>query len=388
MERRRRGLDYPRAVDLRALFPVTERFAYLNHAAVSPPSTRVRAAVDAVVDDLSRRGVAAAIDLEGKLDATREFMAGFVGANAAELAFVSNTSHALSLVAEGLSWKAGDEIAVCPEEEYPSNLYPWQRLAAERGVVLRPIASVRGGVTLDEVRRVLSPRTRLVAVSSVQYATGAVTDLAGLGTLCREAGALLSVDVIQSLGVLPLDVRGLGIDFAAAGGHKWILGLPGSGILFVDQRHIGSMRPALVGWRATQTPFDFDHARLALADSAKRFEEGNLSLTGVAALGAGAGLLHEIGKDEVRRRIGALLDDLDESLRGLGCDVSPGPGERAGILTFAHPKLETDALAKRLDEAGISLSTRRGRIRVAPHVYNDKTDTDRLLSVVKAALTA
>lgn len=374
-------------MDLRALFPVTERYAYLNHAAVSPPSTRVRDAAAEVIDALSRRGVAAAIDLEGRLDATRAFLAGFVGAAPQELAFVSNTSHALSLVAEGLSWQAGDEVAVCPEEEYPSNLYPWQRLAQERGVVLRPIASVRGGVRLDEVRKVLSPKTRLVAVSSVQYATGAVTDLAGLAQLCRDSHALLSVDVIQSLGMLPLDVRALGIDFAAAGGHKWILGLPGSGVLYVAREHIGRMRPALVGWRATQTPFDFDHARLMLADDAKRFEEGNLSLTGIAALGAGAGLLDEIGKAEVQRRITALLDDLDESLRGLGCDVSPGPGERAGILTFAHPALATDELARRLDEAGVSVSQRRGRIRVAPHVYNDKTDTDRLLSVLKAAIT-
>lgn len=373
-------------MDLRALFPVTQRYAYLNHAAVSPPSVRVRDAAGAVVEALSQRGVAAAIELEGQLDATRAFLAGFIGATAQELAFVSNTSHALSLVAEGLSWKAGDEIAVCPEEEYPSNLYPWQRLAQERGVVLRPIASVKGGVTLDEVRRVLSPKTRLVAVSSVQYATGAVTDLAGLAQLCRDNHTLLSVDVIQSLGLMPLDVRALGIDFAAAGGHKWILGLPGSGVLYVAREHIGAMRPALVGWRATQTPFDFDHARLALADDAKRFEEGNLSLTGVAALGAGAGLLDEIGKAEVQRRVTALLDDLDEALRGLGCDVSPGPGERAGILTFAHPRAPTEGLAKRLDEAGVSISQRRGRIRVAPHVYNDKTDTDRLLSVLKAAI--
>lgn len=373
-------------MDLRALFPVTQGLAYLNHAAVSPPSVRVQAAVARVVGQLSSRGVAAAIDLEGELEATRAFLAGFIGAEARELAFVTNTSHALSLVAEGLSWQAGDEIAVCHDEEYPSNLYPWQRLAAERGVVLRPIVSVRGGVTLDEVKRALSPRTRLVAVSSVQYATGAVTDLAGLGTLCREAGALLSVDVIQSLGVLPLDVRNLGIDFAAAGGHKWILGLPGSGLLYVKRDHIAAMRPALVGWRATQTPFDFDNARLVLADNAKRFEEGNLSLTGIAALGAGAGLLDEIGKDDVRRRITALLDGLDESLRGLGCDVSPGPGERAGILTFAHPRLDTGDLATRFEEAGVSLSTRRGRVRVAPHVYNDKTDTDRLLSVLESAL--
>jgi selenocysteine lyase/cysteine desulfurase len=380
-------------VDLRALFPVTSRLAYLNHAAVAPPSLRVRAAVLVEVDDLAQRGVAAAIDAEGRLEATRAFLAGFIGATPQETAFVSNTSHALSLVAEGLSWEPGDEIAVCPSEEYPSNLYPWQRLAQERGVVLRPIEAVRGGVCLDEVRKVLSPRTKLVAVSSVQYATGAVTDLAGLATLCREnpvagrAGrTLLSVDVIQSLGAVPLDVGALGLDFAAAGGHKWILGLPGSGVFFVAREHIAAMRPALVGWRATQTPFDFDHARLVLADDAKRFEEGNLSLTGVAALGAGAGLIAEVGKDVVRRHIGGLLDHLDEQLRGLGCDVSPGPGERAGILTFAHPKLETDALAKRLDAAGVALSVRRGRVRVAPHLYSDRTDTDRLLSVVRSAL--
>ena len=373
-------------MDLRALFPVTKRLAYLNHAAVAPPSLRVRDAVLAVIDDLSSRGLAAAIDQERRLDETRAALAGFIGATPGEIAFVRNTSHALSLVAEGLSWAAGDEIVVCRALEYPSNLYAWERLAVERGVVIREIEPVRGGVTLDEIVKVLSPRTRLVAVSSVQYATGTVIDLAGLATLCRARGILTSVDVIQSLGVLPLSVSDLGIDFAAAGGHKWSLGLPGSGILYARQEHLEAMRPALVGWRATQTPFDFDRPNGTLALDAKRFEEGNLSLTGVAALGAGIALIEEVGQRAVQAHITDLLDGLDEALRGLGCEVSPGPRERAGILVFRHPRLDGEALAKRLDDEGVSVSLRRGSVRVAPHLYNDKTDTDRLVSVLRAAL--
>jgi cysteine desulfurase / selenocysteine lyase len=374
--------------NLRDLFPATKSLAYLNHSAVSPPSLRVREAVLAVVDDLSARGVNAAIDQEGMMEETRAFLAGFIGARVEELAFVTNTSHALSLVAEGIAFRPGDEIAVCETEEYPSNVYPWQRLARERGVVLRSIPSVRGGVTLDGVRSVVSPKTRLVAASSVQYATGAVTNLASVGAFCREQGILFAVDVIQSLGVRPLDVHAACIDFAAAGSHKWTLGLPGSGIFFVRQALISTLRPALVGWRATQTPFDFDNVNLTLADTAKRFEEGNLSLTGIAALGAGLRLIDEVGKATVQTTVTKLLDDLEERLRGLGCDVSPGPGERAGILTFASPRVPSEELFKRLDEAGVALSMRRGRVRVAPHFYNDSTDTDRLLSVVREAIAA
>lgn len=372
---------------MRALFPVTKSLAYLNHSAVSPPSLRVRQAVLSVVDDLGARGVAAAIDQENALEETRAFLAGFIGAEVDELAFVTNTSHALSLVAEGIGFREGDEIAVCETEEYPSNVYPWQRLAQERGVLLRPIRSVRGGITVDAVREVLSPRTRLVAASSVQYATGAVTDLAKVGAMCRERGILFAVDVIQSLGVKPLDVHAACIDFAAAGSHKWTLGIPGSGVFFVRRALIPTMRPALVGWRATQTPFDFDNANLCLATSAKRFEEGNLALTGVAALGAGLRLIDEVGKQQVFAKVTSLLDGLEESLRSLGCDVSPGPGERAGILTFASPHVATEELVKILDERGVAISMRRGRVRVAPHFYNDQTDMDRLLSVVRDAHT-
>jgi cysteine desulfurase / selenocysteine lyase len=371
--------------NVRDLFPATTSLAYLNHSAVSPPSLRVRDAVLAVVDDLGARGVGAAIDQEAIMEETRAFLAGFIGAEVEELAFVTNTSHALSLIAEGVGFQPGDEIAVCETEEYPSNVYPWQRLARERGVILRSIRSVRGGVTLDALREVLSPRTRLVAASSVQYATGAVTDIEAVGALCRERGILFAVDVIQSLGVRPLDVHAACVDFAAAGSHKWTLGLPGSGVFFVRKALIPTLRPALVGWRGTQTPFDFDNVDATLADTAKRFEEGNLSLTGIAALGAGLRLIDEVGKEVVRARVTALLDDLEERLRGLGCDVSPGPGERAGILTFASPRVPADELFALLDARGVALSVRRGRVRVAPHFYNDSTDLDRLLSVVREA---
>jgi cysteine desulfurase / selenocysteine lyase len=371
--------------NVRDLFPATKSLAYLNHSAVSPPSLRVRDAVLAVVDDLGARGVGAAIDQEAIMEETRAFLAGFIGAEVEELAFVTNTSHALSLIAEGVGFQPGDEIAVCETEEYPSNVYPWQRLARERGVILRSIRSVRGGVTLDALREVLSPRTRLVAASSVQYATGAVTDIEAVGALCRERGILFAVDVIQSLGVRPLDVHAACVDFAAAGSHKWTLGLPGSGVFFVRKALIPTLRPALVGWRGTQTPFDFDNVDATLADTAKRFEEGNLSLTGIAALGAGLRLIDEVGKEVVRARVTALLDDLEERLRGLGCDVSPGPGERAGILTFASPRVPADELFALLDARGVALSVRRGRVRVAPHFYNDSTDLDRLLSVVREA---
>jgi cysteine desulfurase / selenocysteine lyase len=371
--------------NVRDLFPATTSLAYLNHSAVSPPSLRVRDAVLAVVDDLGARGVGAAIDQEAIMEETRAFLAGFIGAEVEELAFVTNTSHALSLIAEGVGFQPGDEIAVCETEEYPSNVYPWQRLARERGVILRSIRSVRGGVTLDALREVLSPRTRLVAASSVQYATGAVTDIEAVGALCRERGILFAVDVIQSLGVRPLDVHAACVDFAAAGSHKWTLGLPGSGVFFVRKALIPTLRPALVGWRGTQTPFDFDNVDATLADTAKRFEEGNLSLTGIAALGAGLRLIDEVGKEVVRARVTALLDDLEERLRGLGCDVSPGPGERAGILTFASPRVPADELFALLDARGVALSVRRGRVRVAPHFYNDSTDSDRLLSVVREA---
>jgi cysteine desulfurase/selenocysteine lyase len=166
----------------RDLFPVTRSLHYLNHAAVSPTSTRVRDAVQAWLCDLADHGMEHIGEWVARERETRALAAKLVGAAPDEIAFVRSTSHGLGAIAEGIDWRAGDEVAVCTELEYPANVYPWMHLG-DHGVVLRPIPAENGAVTLASVSAALSSRTRLVSVSAVQFSTGVATDLSAIGTL-------------------------------------------------------------------------------------------------------------------------------------------------------------------------------------------------------------
>ncbi|MDP7032854.1 MAG: aminotransferase class V-fold PLP-dependent enzyme [Planctomycetota bacterium] len=371
--------------ELRDLFPACREGVYLNHGGVAPTSTRVRDAVNTWMEDLVLHGIAGEDDWEMRTDEIRARVAELIGAQASEIAFVRNTSHGLGLVAEGLEWSEGDEVAICVEEEYPSNIYPWQHLAG-RGVEVRPIPATGRGVSVSAVSEQITPRTRLVAVSSVQYTSGSVTDLVELGRLCRERNVLLCVDGIQSVGAFPLDVEEAGIDFLSADSHKWMLGLPGVGFLYVSHRVVDRVRPVLVGWKSTTDCWNFDRALYDLRSDASKFEEGSPCYPAIYGLGAAIDLLLEIGVERIAERITGLLDRLAIGLKTLGCEISPDPGNRAGILTFTPRRGESQALLEHLESHQIQVSLRRNRIRVSPHVYNTEDEIDRVLEVVGSFL--
>ncbi len=368
-------------------FPVCEHSVYLNHAGVSPTSKRVRDAVTAWMDRLVERGVLDEPMWEKEAEDCRARFANLIHASPDEITFVRNTSHGLALVAEGLDWRDGDRIAVATELEYPSNVYPWKHLA-HRGVEVDPVEAVQGTVTARAIESVLQPKTRLVAVSSTQYATGAVTDLDAVGRLCRDRGLLFCVDGIQTLGALEMDVKKTGIHFLPADSHKWLLGMPGVGALFVDRDVIEQVRPVLVGWKSTTDAWNFDRAHFELLTDARKFEEGSPPYALIAGLNAAIGLLEEVGIPVVARRIEGLIDRLAEGLSQVGAEVGPLPEQRHHILTFTHPGCDGNELLHRLEEKGFVLSLRRGRLRVSPHFYNTEEEIDRLVAEVASVVSS
>ncbi|MBF5043478.1 aminotransferase class V-fold PLP-dependent enzyme [Aggregicoccus sp. 17bor-14] len=369
----------------RADFPVLEEQLYFNHAGVAPTSTRAAAAVRAWMDDLVGHGVRHERHWEAHCEAVRAQAAQLLGAGPDEVAFVRNTSHGLGLVAEGLDWQPGDEVAVASSIEYPSNVYPWLHLAS-RGVRVREVEpSASGGVKVEAVARALTPRTRLVAVSSVQFASGVQTDLEALGALCARAGVLLCVDGIQSVGCVPVDVKRCRIHFLSADSHKWMLGVSGIGLLYVDAGVLPRLRPVLVGWRSTTDAWNFNRAHFELRPDARKLEEGSAAYTGIYALGAALGLLQEVGMERVAERIRECLVRLEGGLTALGCEVGPAPAERAGILTFVPPPGGRSAaeLSAHLGAQGVSHSLRRERVRLSPHFYTLDAEVDRVVELVR-----
>ena len=361
-------------------FPVTRECVYLNHAGVGPLSQRAATRMAMMAETVSRSGDRLWPDRMEEADRVRGLAARLLGAREShEVAFVENTSTALSLVAEGLDWQPGDNV-VGAALEFPSNVYPWMGLAS-RGVEYRQVEERDGRIDPGEILARLDSRTRMLALSWVQYASGFRSDLARLGRACRERGILFVVDVIQGLGALPLDVEADFVDVAAASAHKWLLGPEGIALLYVSDRVVERLRPARSGWRSMRDPFQWTAYDLTWNQGARRFESGTLNAYGIVALGGSLEVLLKVGAEEIEPRVLALADLAARGLEGLGFSVvsSRRRGETSGIVTAVPPGRNAQDLIKPLDQRGIVVAARAGRLRIAPHFYNTADEIERCL---------
>jgi cysteine desulfurase/selenocysteine lyase len=361
---------------LRARIPAASRWTWLNHAGFSPiPAAAVEAGRAAL--DLQARDALAGIEaLERETERVRRQCARLMGCGADEVTFVRNTSHGLSLVAAGIDWRPGDVVLCATSEEYPSNVYPWLRLARQ-GVELRTVPTPDGRIDVDAFAAAGCSRTRVVTVSSVQYATGWRVDLAALGQLCRDRGWWLCVDAIQSLGAIPLDASAVGAHFVAADAHKWMLGPAGIGVLSVARN--APVEPVIVGWKSTKEALNFDQVKLDLREDAARFEEGTSSYATIAAMGASVDLLLALGPAAVWGRIQHLTQHLREHLLRVGEEVLDTPELHGSGAVFFTPRVgSAEARAKALADRGVHVAVRRGRVRVSPHAYNTEAELEQL----------
>jgi len=365
----------------RALFPVADKFIYLDHAGVAPMSLRVKQAVDAFLIESATEGAFHYPAWSQRVVDCRRNCARLINAEPDEIAFVKSTSHGLSIVASGLDWKPGDNVLVF-EKEFPSNLYPWMRLQA-KGVQVRNIPSKNGRILTEDIEQLIDERTRLVAISAVQFSNGFRTDLVKLGTLCRAKNVLFCVDAIQSLGIIPMDVKACNIAFLAADAHKWLLGPEGVGIFYCRSGLADQLDPPLIGWKSVQNEFDFDHANLVLKATALRFEEGSMNLLGIFGLHAAVELLFEIGITKIEQRVLDLGDLIIELATRKGYEVTtPLPrSERGGNITVRGP-FDPVKMRDALREKGIMVNARGGGLRVSPHFYNTEDEIRRVFEEI------
>jgi selenocysteine lyase/cysteine desulfurase len=364
-------------------FPVTERWAYFDHAAVAPLPRRAGDMMRAWLDEQEQNGVVNWGAWEQKLEGVRGAAARLLDAEADEVAFVTSTTHGISLVAEGFPWREGDNV-VTAAEEYPSNIYPWMNLA-DRGVGLRMVPSREGRVWIDDLAAAIDERTRLLTLSHVEFASGFRNDLDAIGALCRERGIAFFVDAIQGLGAFPIDVKRTPIDFLAADGHKWLLGPEGAGIFWVRRDWIERLRPILVGWHSVVTPYNSPRVDFRLKPSAQRWEGGSFNMAGLQALGESLNLLLEIGSATIANRILQLAESVQRAAESAGWRVSGSlrPDDRSGIVALERAGADPTVAARTLRARGVAVASRRGRLRISPHVYNNTDDIDRLADALK-----
>lgn len=362
--------------DVRALYPGTADVAYLDSAAVGLISSRVREAMTSVLAAHEQSGIAAAPGWREHADTVRASVGRLVGSAAERIAFTQNTSTGLATVTNGLDWREGDNVVV-PAGEFPSNFYPWLQLR-RRGVEVREVAMSGGQAVVDDVLTVLDDRTRVLAISAVQYSSGHRYDLAALGSACRGGDALLVVDATQAVGALAVDADLLGVDVLAVSSHKWLLGPFGIGFVALSGRAMQRLSPSTVGWLSVEDPFAFDHEPQLAAD-ARRFESGTENSAGIAGLGATVNLLHQLDRHRVEDRVLARADQLGTLLVEAGMQVHlPESRERrSGIVIASSSAGEHAFLHGRLLEAGVRCSLRSAGLRFAPHYFTNDDDLHR-----------
>jgi selenocysteine lyase/cysteine desulfurase len=369
---------------LRALFPVTERANYLNHAAVSPPPRPTIDAIQSQLADVSENGSVNFHDWLATKERARHLVASMLGAQPEQVAFMRNTSDGLSTVANGLDWRAGDNL-VTFRREFPSNIYPWLRARDAFGVEVRMCEERGGRIDLDELIGLIDNKTRIVAVSHVQFGSGFRADLERLGRAARAHDALLVVDVIQSLGVVPIDVEAELVDVAAAAGHKWLLTPEGVGLLYLSARARERILPTLVGWVSVPNPDDHANFEQGWNRGTLAWETGTAPIAIIHGFEASLKLLNEVGVAKIQTHLEMLTDHLCERLQNTGYEVvsSRRAGEKSQIVCIRHLNgLSAMNLYAHLKQRDIITAPRADRLRIAPHLYNTLEEIDALVSAL------
>jgi len=366
---------------LRANFPITEHAIYMDHAAVSPISMGVQAAMSRQTSIQVHNMTTSGRLFAQEYSDLREAISRMTGAKPTTVAFIQNTSHGLSLIANGQQWKHGDNVVV-PALDFPSNFLPWKRLES-LGVECRVVEAVDGRVTADAVSPVLDGRTRIVAMSGVQYFNGYRPDLAAIAELAHDNGAFLAVAGTQGAGAFDFNLSTLGIDALVVSAHKWMLGPLGIGFMALSDALLERTEPTEVGWLSVNDPFAF-RRELDWLPSAQKFEPGTENSAGLFGLMERFREIEAFELPLISNRILKLNDLFADGLKGLGCTVtSPWEeGRRSGILTFHHPKVDPASTVQTLKERGIFTSARHGNIRISPHYYNSEAEVREVIDQI------
>ncbi len=378
--------------DLNQTFGIDPGIIYLNHAAVSPWPL---CATDAIIRFAQENAYTGAehypswIKKEAQL---RKQLQTLINAPSSDdIALLKNTSEALSIVAHGLSWQAGDNVVIS-DEEFPSNRVVWESLKSQdvevRQVALRP-TSDKAISPEEALINATDNKTRLLSISSVQYASGIAVNLQVLGEHCKDKNILFCVDAIQTVGAMPTDVQAIHADFLMADGHKWMLGPEGLALFYSKSEQREQLELHQYGWHMLENPSDFEKKEWRVTKSARRFECGSPNMLGIHALSASIELLLNTGlekiSDNVCHNSRYLMEKLSE-LHGVNLITPTEEGRFAGIVTFNVENKSHSELFEHYREQRVICAVRGGGIRFSPHFFTGKQSLDKALDIVEESI--
>jgi len=363
--------------ELRASIPALEQCTYFNTGASGPSPRRV---VGAATDFLERHAFDApagdgpyAVAWDA-MAAARETVAGHIGAAPEDVAFTNSTADSINLVAGAIDWQPGD-VVVRTDLEHPAGALPWDRLADTHGIEIRVLETEGGRVDMDDVKAAVDG-ARLVTLSALTWTHGTRLPVSEVVDAAHDAGAHVLVDAVQSLGQHPVDVTDWGADFVAAAGHKWLMGVWGAGILYVDPAAHDHLDQTRIGYRSVQDP---DAEPYAYYDGARRFEVGTTSPAPYVALAEAVETIEGVGLGTVQQRVERLTGRLKD---GLGDSLLSPTAYESGLVSFAAD--DPEATVERLAEEGIVVRPlpHPQAVRASVHVFNTAAEIDQLLDAL------
>lgn len=365
--------------EVRSNFPYLQNgITYFNHAATGPFSSLVVNRLSNLLKEKSESKIDDYSSFLKVVEETKLLLSELINCNIDRTAFVDNTSNGISILAQSIDWKKGDRILL-NDIEFPANVYPFLNLK-RLGVEVDFVKSENGIVTADKIINSIKSETKLVSVSFVQFLSGYKVDLEKIGNYCRANNIIFSVDGIQGIGAMRIDVKKCKIDFLSCGTQKWLLGMQGLAFIYVDEEFQKKMIPANVGWLSVENAWNLLDYKLELKTTANVFQGGTLNAFGINAFNTSLKLFKDFGFDNVEKEVLSNTKYFIIKLKSLGLDCvlsHCSDDELAGIVTI-KPK-NSEKIFEELEKKKIFCSLREGFIRFAPHFYNTHHEIDKVI---------
>lgn len=365
-------------------FPLSKELIYLNHAAVAPWPKRTSIAVSQFAQQNTLYGSSFYLDwLKKETELRTQLQALLNAPSVADIALVKNTSEALSFVAYGLNWQAGDNI-VSSNEEFPSNRIVWQSLA-DKGVEFREADLSSNHSPEEALFALVDKQTRLITISSIQFASGIRLDIDKIGQFCKDKNLLFCIDAIQSLGAVQFDVQKCQADFVMADGHKWMFGPEGLGVFYTSPAAREKLKLTQYGWHMMKSTHNYENKPWDIHPTAQRFECGSPNMLGIHAFSTSLSLLLEIGMETVEQKVLANANYLINAIKSHPCLqllTSETRHLQSGIVLFKHSKMTKEALYAHLQKNHVVCAMRGEGIRFSAHFYNSTEELDKAIALI------
>jgi cysteine desulfurase / selenocysteine lyase len=376
-------MDWQRVYDA---FPVNREMIWLNNCGTTPAGNHIVSAVTRFIKGYAEKGILTDVALYSEVrDRIKTILAALLNCHQEELALIHNTAEGMNFISHGVNLLPEDELILL-ENEYPSNVYPWQHWA-KRGVrlIFTPMEKTPEAF-LESLRTRVTSKTRLMALSAVHWCTGMPLPLSAIGALCRERGIDFVVDGAQGVGMQPIDLKKMGISYMSFSAWKWLLGPLGVGVFYIARENLTRLKAIFTGTASVVSDQDYFPYREELKPTADRFTFSTANSNDWVYFAASLDFLFTLGFEVVRERIFELSRQLSRGLTGIGFQVLSDrhPDWPTGIVVCEKKGISASLILSHLKKNKIVAAERLGRIRFSPHVYISPARIDEVVRVLAA----